>query len=196
MMKLRHSIILSGLGVICGTTILLTGCQQLSEKVEDPAAGLNGGFEIDQRGLPVNWIMYTPKTVKAADFDIIIDRETFKEGQQSLKFEVRRATGQIGWHAPGFTNEFFDVGRFYGPAQYRLSFWIRNSGAEFIVAGGPVSLKGGDMRTLVRDNSSTDGWKQYEYTIEVPEEQWLRMQLNIISPGSFWIDGIKIEKIN
>ena len=39
---------------------LVGGCRRVSEIVEDPSAGINGGFEIVSKGLPVNWIMYTP----------------------------------------------------------------------------------------------------------------------------------------
>ena len=44
-------------------------------------------------------------------------------------------------------------------------------------------------------NQDIEDWKFYEYEIDVPEERWLKMELNILQPGTFWIDDIKIEKI-
>ncbi len=177
------------------TVMTIAGCNQLSEHVSDESAGLNGGFEVSANGLPVNWRMYTPETVPDADFKIILDREVFREGKQSLKFEVERCSPAGGWRSPGFTNEFSDTGRYFGEGQYRLSFWIRNMGAEFSVSAGGVSAKGGDMITLIRDDTSIDDWKLLEYTIAVPTDQWLRLQLNILKPGTFWIDDLRIERM-
>ncbi len=173
----------------------IVGCEQLSESVSDESAGLNGGFEIAKNGLPVNWIMYTPRTVKDASFEVVLDTEIFKEGRQSLKFEVERCSSVGGWRSPGFTNEFSSIGKYRGEGRYRVSFWIRNSGAEFAVAAGGVSAKIGDMRVLVRDDAQMDEWRRFEYTVDVPEDQWLRIQLNILGPGAFWIDDIEITKV-
>ncbi len=48
---------------------------------------------------------------------------------------------------------------------------------------------------LVRDDSDLDEWTRFEYTIDVPAEQWLRLQLNILKPGTFWIDDVQKEKV-
>ena len=48
--------------------LMLSGCIQMSEEETDASAGLNGGFEVSKNGLPVNWLVYTPKTVSDADF--------------------------------------------------------------------------------------------------------------------------------
>ncbi|MEA1973046.1 MAG: hypothetical protein U9N34_07130 [Candidatus Cloacimonadota bacterium] len=52
----------------------------MSEKETDISAGLNGGFEISKNVLPVNWLMYTNKTVSEADFTIELDEDVFIEG--------------------------------------------------------------------------------------------------------------------
>ena len=167
----------------------------MSEKETDISAGLNGGFEISRNGLPVNWLMYTPKTVPDADFEIVLDKEVFKEGEQSLKLDVEKCSSAGGWHAPGFTNEFSEVGKFEGDGSYKVSFWIKNSGAKFNISAGGVSPLEGDMKTLLEEDDQIDNWRFFEYEIDIPKDKWLRMQLNILDPGTFWIDDIRIERI-
>jgi len=65
--------------------ILLSGCTRMSEQIRDKTAGMNGSFEITKSGLPVNWLVYTPKTIPEGDYDLIIDTMEYKEGKQSLK---------------------------------------------------------------------------------------------------------------
>jgi hypothetical protein len=140
--------------------------------------------------------MYTPGTVDDAEFSIRLDREIFKEGQQSLRFEVARCSAAGGRNSPGFTSEFFHAGKYPRPGKYTLSFWIRNDGAEYVVMAGGVSAKKGNMRVLVRDDAQTAEWQPHTYTIEVADDQWLRMELNILRPGTFWIDALEIERLD
>lgn len=179
---------------IVSLVLMLTGCKQMSEKTTDTSVGLNGGFEISKNGLPVNWLIYTPKTVPTGDFEILLDKENYKEGNQSLKFIVRECASSGGWGSPGFTNEFFEVGKFEGKSSYKLGFWIKNDGARFRVSGGGVSPFEGEMNILIENDEQIDDWKFLEYEIDVPEDRHLRMELNILEPGTFWIDAIKIEK--
>ena len=62
----------------------LLGCDQMSESVTDDSAGMNGGFEITEDDLPVNWVVYTPATIPTGDYDLVIDTVEYKEGKQSL----------------------------------------------------------------------------------------------------------------
>lgn len=192
----NHWIIISNKrSLILSLVLILSGCNQMSEKETDSTAGLNGGFEISKNGLPVNWLMFTNNTVPEADFTIELDEEVFMEGKQSLKFDVKKCSSTGEWLSPGFTNEFYDIGKFEGEAIYKLSFWIMNHGTTFKVSGGSVAEKEGDMKTLIEGNKEIDDWKLLEYEIDVPKDRWLRMQLNILQPGTFWIDDIKIEKL-
>ena len=174
-----------------GLIILLGSCKQMSEQVQDKSAGINGGFEVSKDGLPVNWLMYTPNTVPDSDFRIVLDKSIFKEGKQSLKFEVKKCSSIGGWISPGFTNEFFDNRE----GHYKVSFWIKNEGTEFNISAGGVSAKEGNMTTLIKGIEPVNEWKLLEYKVDVLKDQWLRIQLNILQPGSFWIDDIRIEKI-
>ena len=175
--------------------LTLIGCIQMSEKETDKSAGLNGGFEVTKNGLPVNWLMYTPHTVRDGDFEIGFDKNIFKEGKQSLRFDVINCSATGGLHSPGFTNEFFDSGKFEGEGNYKLGFWIKNSGAKFRVEAGGVAPYKGDMKVLIESDEQIEDWKYFEYIINVLKERHLRMELNILKPGTLWIDDVQIVKI-
>ena len=175
--------------------LALTGCMQMSEKETDESAGVNGGFEVTKNGLPVNWLMYTPNTVRDGEFEIIIDKNVFKEGKQSLRFDVINCSSTGGWHSPGFTNEFFDSGKFEGEGTYKLGFWIKNDGTKFRVEAGGVSPYKGDMKVLIESVEQIENWKYFEYKINVPKERHLRMELNILKAGTLWVDDVQIVKI-
>ena len=88
-MKKHWVIIKSNYSLMLGLVLILSGCIRMSEKETDTSTGLNGGFEVSKNGLPVNWLMYTPNTVPDADFEIELDNVVFKEGKQSLRFDVK-----------------------------------------------------------------------------------------------------------
>lgn len=134
-------------------------------------------------------------TPSSADFDVILDEEISKEGKQSLRFDVRRCSAKGGSRSPGLTNEFSQIGKYPGEGRYKVSFWIRNAGTEFAIKAGGVSATAGDMRTLIREDQNIEEWQLQEYEIEVAKDRWLRMELNIYQPGSFWIDDIRIERV-
>lgn len=171
----------------------LSGCFNMSESEKDSSAGINGGFEITKNGLPVNWLMYTSNTVPDSQFKISFDNEEFKEGKHSLRFDVDHCSSAGGWHSPGFTNEFFEIANKNGFENCKLSFWIKNNGAKFRISSGGVSPHKGSMKTLVESDSSLPEWKYYEYQIEIPKGMHLRMEFNILGPGTIWIDDVKIE---
>jgi hypothetical protein len=189
----RNSFILLLITVMAN--VLLSGCSPMSQTIRDETAGLNGSFESVKSGLPVNWLMYTPKTVQTADFDLIIDTTEFKDGRQSLHFAVRECSPDGGWYSPGFCKEFTAI-----PGEsYKLSFWVKNDGCKFFVRIGGVSAHGGEYETVVNSKGKFDTWKQFEYTYKMPTEKEfgrLRFEMNILQPGNFWIDDIKIEDVN
>lgn len=164
----------------------------MSETINRTSAGLNGDFEITVSGLPVNWILYTPKTVPDADFDLIIDTEEFKSGKQSLKFIVRECTQTGGWHSPGFTREIDAI----PGANYRVTFWIKNAGSEYRFIVGGVSAKTGEYGVDMRSSESIDEWRKIEYDFKMPDSyKRLKFELNILKPGTIWIDDLKVEEI-
>ena len=181
--------------ILLSIFLMVSACQQYSEKETDKSAGLNGGFEISQNDLPVNWLMYSPNTVPNADFEIGLDKTIFKEGMQSLRFDVINCSSTGGWHSPGFTNEFTESGQFKGEGTYKLSFWVKNDGSKYRVSAGGVSPMEGDMKKLIESDQQIEDWKYLEYEISVPKEWHLRIELNILQPGTFWIDDIQITKV-
>lgn len=173
----------------------LVGCTKMSELIEDESVGMNGGFEHARNGLPVNWLVYTPETVKeGSDFDIILDTTDFKEGRQSLKFLVRECSAIGGWHSPGISREYPAL----SGETYLISFWIKSEGSDYRVEiGGVHGWKNLEDETVDSSEHAADGWKHvaYEFTLPV-ESNKIRFLLNALSPGSLWVDDVRIELVD
>jgi hypothetical protein len=57
-------------------------------------------------------------------------------------------------------------------------------------------MEGEDV-TIVRSQEAIDTWQRFEYDYTIPAKMnALRFEMNILQPGSFWIDDIRIERIN
>jgi len=162
-----------------------------SELRKSGAAGVNGGFETTQAGLPVNWICYTAKSTGVGDHDLVLDTTKPKEGRQSLKFIVRQCSPKGGRFSPGVSQEFKAI-----PGEtYTVSFWARNEGAEFVARAGAVNAFNGRYKTVVKTNESFTTWRQFTGTVSVPQDmQNIRFELNILGPGVFSIDDFRIEQ--
>lgn len=181
--------VLTTVGVIA---ILLAGCRPLSESVIDESAGFNGGFEVTQNGLPVNWLVYTPRTIPTGDYDLIIDTVEYKAGKQSLKFLVRDCSRDGGNRSPGFSKEY----RASPAATYTVGFWVKNEGAEFRARIGGVSAEEGHYETIVQLAEDIPTWRYYEREYTMPSEfDRIRFELNVLRPGTFWIDEVTISGI-
>lgn len=172
-------------------TSSLFGCNKMSEQIRDPSAGVNGSFEVVSAGLPVNWLVYTPKTVPDSAFDIMIDTTEQAHGRQSLKFAVRTCTSVGGWQSPGLAQEY--------PAEtgdiFNVSFSVMNHGAEFHFSVGGVSAFESRGGPSVRTDSTFNEWHQYDMEYRMPEKiERLRINLNITKPGTFWIDDVRITR--
>lgn len=163
----------------------------MSEWVKDNTAGINGSFEVVQSGLPVNWLFYTPNTVPEGDFEITTDTTEFTHGKQSVKFLVRECSGIGGWYSPGFCNEFeVKMGE-----TYLISFWIKNEGCDFLILLKGLSSRESGHNTIGVLKESPGTWQQYEYRYTIPENiHRIRFEMNILSPGIFWIDDIRIDR--
>jgi len=177
--------------ILLFTFVFMMACANYTVHYEDSSAGLNGGFEISKNGLPVNWLMYAPETVPEADFKIVLDTDNFIEGKQSLMFNVKECTAEGAWRSPGFTNELFDKTE----GRYKLSFWVMNNGSRFSINSGGVSSKGGSMKNILTSKEQFDKWNYFEFFIDVPADEWFRVELNIFNPGVFWIDDLRVEEI-
>jgi hypothetical protein len=175
--------------------VLLSGCKKMSEIIHDETAGMNGSFEYTKSGLPVNWLIYTPKTIPTGDYDLIIDDTEYKDGKQSLKFLVRECSPVGGWFSPGLSQENEAI----PDKLYKISFWIKNDGCEFLIKIGGVSAFEGQHEIIIKSKEAIETWKLIKYNYKMPSEkkfESIRFEMNILYPGSFWIDDIKIEEIS
>lgn len=165
----------------------------MSESIENKAIGLNGSFEHTQDNLPVNWLVNTVKTTGEGDFIISVDSTNAKEGKQSLHFEVRKCSEKGGRFSPGIAQEI--------PAQagqsYKVSFWVKNQASTFSVTLNGVNALEQQEGASIKCADTINEWKRYEmsYTMRAPMKQ-LRLTLAVLSPGSFWIDDIRIVSEN
>ena len=191
-----YRICITVLIIITIAVVLPHGCgMKMSEVVRDNTAGINGSFEVVKSGLPVNWLIYSPATIPSGDYDLVIDTTEYKDGKQSLKFLVRNCSATGGWYSPGICNEYEAV-----PGEtYNISFWIMNDGCEFFIRIGGVSAFDGQYETIVKSKETIGTWKRLEYSYTMPVDRKfsrIRFEMNILKPGSFWIDDIKIEGLN
>jgi hypothetical protein len=184
--KTLAALIVSSLPVV----LPLAGCTKMSELIEDDSVGMNGGFEQDSEGLPVNWLVYTPETVPEGDFDILFDETDFKEGRQSLKFEVRACSSTGGWHSPGIAQEYTAE----SAETYRVSLWIKSEGSDYRVRVGGVDAFTGEYETVASSELAAEGWQHVEHRFTMPDEfETIRFELNVLSPGTLWVDDVRIE---
>jgi len=168
------------------------GCTQMSEQVEDPGAGPNGGFEITRSGLPVNWRVYSPRTIPEGSYELVLDRDDFREGAQSLCFRVKECSPTGGWHSPGITQELAAD----ADTTYLVRFWIKSDGCDWTVSYGGVRAKTGVLETVDASEVEPGAWRLVERRVPVPAgHERLRFELSITSPGNLWIDDVRLEPV-
>ena len=165
------------------------------KKETDKSAGLNGSFEVTQNGLPVNWIFYTPENVAGADFDISVDKTVFKEGSQSLRFDINELPDSLGKQLPGFTCEFNEAGKFKGKGSYKVSLWVKNQGTAYNISASSVTAMGGGLKVLTSVQAENSDWQKMEYEVYIAPGGWLRLELTISEKGTLWVDDVQIEKL-
>ncbi|MCD6066628.1 MAG: Carbohydrate binding domain [Bacteroidetes bacterium] len=173
-----------------GSLPLFCCSQQMSESAPDTNAGLNGGFEEVRNGLPVNWLVYTPKTT-GGDFDFTFNKKDFKEGQQSLQFTVRECSDKGGKFSPGIAQEIpVEAGE-----EYRISFWIKSKESAFLVHAAGVDAFRSSDTSLLKSSESDGKWQQYEYLYKIPADmKRLRFELSVLSAGRLWVDDVQVSK--
>lgn len=176
------------------STLFIVRCMpKMSESIEDHAIGLNGGFEHIKNTLPINWLVYSNKIINNSDFKIMYDTSDFKEGKQSLKFEVKNCSNKGGRFSPGIAQEIKVVPM----NEYVISFWVKNNESNFLINISSVNATEKFDGPKLASSESTEGWQKHEYRYTIPKEMnHLRIEVSILEPGTFWIDDVKIEKLN
>ena len=184
--EIRYKVFLAGIFSAC----LLNSCLHTRTTTEI-SAGTNLGFEVLEKGLPVNWIFYDPP---GFDYRILPDSSNPKEGRYALHFEIRKSSDEGRINFAGFTNEFREECQSDG--KYRLTFWLRNKGCRFRILVNAVNEKTSAGQAIVKEESARIGdWKQYSIETSVPAGMWLRFEIQLKEVGDFYIDDVKIRKI-
>ncbi len=156
------------------------------------SAGDNLGFEIMAADLPANWIFYQPEF---CPYIISTDTSIFKEGKQSLRFDIQSCDANSRVDFTGFTNEFMKSTQ--GGCKYRVSFWIINKGPSLRIYLNGVSAKqAGKNPVIIEDQNPHPEWYLHQSEIMVPEDMWLRFEMQVRGEGSCWIDDVQIEKVD
>lgn len=177
-------------GVFILSVFLLTACSPMSETRQDLTAGFNGGFEVFQDGLPVNWQVYSPKTVPDADFSLGPDTIDKKEGRQSIRFDVVHCRSLGGRLSPGLATEIPVT-----PGEWiTVTLWVKQS-AKVSIRSGAVSAHDGFMMEKLPLTGVTDQWNLYTLTDTIPDSfMTYRIELSVLGPGKVLVDDIRIEQ--
>jgi hypothetical protein len=136
------------------------------------------------------YVVYTPRTIPTGDYRLVIDTTEFKGGKQSLKFAVRSCASDGGWRSPGLSKELDAA----PGTTYRIGFWVKSDGAEFVARVGGVTAKKGQYETIVKTGDTVTTWRHYEHDYTMPAGfDRLRLEVNVVRPGSFWIDDVTVS---
>ncbi|HOY32910.1 MAG TPA: hypothetical protein PKW80_13610 [Bacteroidales bacterium] len=175
-------------------SIVLSGCKPMSISVKGDDCKMDGSFEIIKNGLPVNWCYYAPETVPNSDFKILSDTTQHKDGIRSLKFQINSCESTGSWHSPGFFMEF----KVLPGETYKVSLCVINKGCTLKIKA-ETGMKGnpGISEIVAEIQGTFSEWKCYEHTVRIPAaNDNMRIEVNILSPGTVWFDDIKIEGVH
>jgi len=188
-------------------TAVSSGCTKPSIIKKDDSAGFNGSYEIVQSDLPVNWYIYYPPILDGY-VDVSLDTTDAVEGNQSLKFVAREPPPAGRRQPPGL----FQVSHAKSNTAYKVSFWLKNLDSKILLKigtegkdplFGPSEAVKRDMaahppvvRVLGETETGTNSWRQFEYIFVTSEtDPRIRFQLNMLQPGTLWIDDVRIEEV-
>ncbi|MFY8020610.1 MAG: carbohydrate binding domain-containing protein [Bacteroidia bacterium] len=169
---------------------LMSCSAQMSESKKNTQVDFNGSFEVFEDGLPVNWLVYTSKTVKTGDFSISSDANEFKLGKQSLRFDIKNCSAAGGRFSPGIAQEI----PVKSGETYTVSFWAKNTGSDFVCTIAGINSFARGSTTSLKSNNNSGEWTYYTAQYQIPEKMdQLRIELNILQGGTVWLDGIEIK---
>lgn len=189
---MKHLNVIFLFATIIISVIFCFSClKPMSETITDQNAGINGSFELVKNNLPYNWLVYTPTTIPDSDFHINFDSSTYKDGKQSLQFNVRKCSDAGGRFSPGISQEIpVTEGE-----EYKISCWIKNTGCKFSFKISGVAAFNGIEGPLFESSNTIEDWQNIEFNYKIPNKmKRLRLEISVLSPGTFWIDDVKIEK--
>lgn len=173
--------------------MLTSSCMPpMSETIVNKDAGMNGGFEQIQKGLPINWLVYTAKTTGEGDFTVSADTAVFMEGNKSLKFDVTNCSDRGGRFSPGIATELEAT----AGQRFRINFSVKNNGAWFSARISGINATDGVKGPVISENSDHAEWKTFSAEYTIPEGMnKLRFEFNTLNPGTLWLDNVQIAPL-
>ena len=90
---------------------------------------------------------------------------------------------------------FFEEFKVLPGDTYRINICAINQGCRFRVKV-ETGMKGnpGISEIITSTRETFSDWKCFEYTVRIPQSNDnLRLEVNILSPGTIWFDDIRIE---
>lgn len=197
---------MTGLPAAAAASLLLAvaACDPVSLREENEAAGFNGGFEVVQpvrgidgarQGLPANWYFHAEPLLEG-DAELSLDAtDPFGGGGRSLRLDVQEADSVAGAHTTGL----FQVvpARALGTYRVGFSLKIRDARALVVIRSESASeATPGRVEAYDEVHTGRDTWRRFEYVYSVPEGfENIRFELNVIRPGTVWLDDVGIEEI-
>jgi hypothetical protein len=165
--------------------------QQLSESVNDESGDLNLDFEKFSMGLPTNWFVFSERTALSTRCRISADSINVKEGTYALCFDVASCSDKGGRCSPGITKEL----NVLPGSAYIITVWIKAEEARYMFScSGINALHESNGLRITNDEGSHD-WKKCTMYYKVPlDHDRLKLELNVLSAGRIWVDGICVQK--
>jgi hypothetical protein len=156
----------------------------------DPSAEFNGGFEVAEDGIPVNWAFF-PNPEADTTFQVAVDPTRAVEGTQSLN--VTTSPGRI---LPGFRSRQVQV---RVGASYRISVSLINSGSSITVnrivqdSSGKTAMR---RDAIIQTSDNIQDWRTFGETLNVAEgEAQVLLIFLIEGSGTAWFDDVRVEEI-
>lgn len=192
-MKNTAGIFWAGIGLaVCALAIgaLATSPRAFSEQYTDKKAGDNGSFEVSKNGLPANWLVYTQRTAGSGSFSVATDNTVAHTGKQSVKMAVTQCSDKGGRSSPGIAKEY-EV----APGNYEITYWTKNSGTKYrLQVSGVTATTSANGPTDIANPGNTD-WTKHTLKYQLPANmKRLRVELNVLSAGTLWVDDVQVTK--
>ena len=174
--------------------LTLSSCLvKMSECESDTEVGTNGGFEKVKNTLPINWMVNTSRTTGEGEFTWEFDSSDLKEGVQSYKCTVITCSDKGGRFSPGIAQEF----KAKAGDTFRIKCWIKQQNCSYRINISGVSATESSAGPFLQTEKGNNDWKEFQYEYTLPAgRNTLRVEFTLLSPGTWWIDGFTLEKIN
>jgi len=174
--------------------LTLSSCLvKMSECESDTEVGTNGGFEKVKNTLPINWMVNTSRTTGEGEFTWEFDSSDLKEGVQSYKCTVITCSDKGGRFSPGIAQEF----KAKAGDTFRIKCWIKQQNCSYRINISGVSATESSAGPFLQTEKGNNDWKEFQYEYTLPSgRNTLRVEFTLLSPGTWWIDGFTLEKIN